>query len=221
MDEIDELVRRAAPPALGSHPVNAAEARAIARAIADERRPRYVRLRSGVGVALLSIGLVGVGTTAAVAGPALLSWVGWTPDAAVQRTFELSAGGDVGLCTVVARVVPEYGARLSDPEVEERTEKAREFMAGYDWSPVVATITAEDIEAGLVEEQAERQALKDRIEADGGNPADVPEPDRGGVATGLMVDEVSQVFDEAGHLAGGVSLEMAGQCGTGAAGGAE
>jgi len=217
MDDIDELVRRAAPPALGSDPGNAAQARAIARAVADERRPRRFRLRSGLGIAVLSIGLVGVGTTAAVAGPALLSWVGWAPDAAVQRTFELSAGREVGLCAVVARVVPEYGGQLSDAEVNERTEQAREFLAGYDWSPLVAAVTAQDIEAGLVEEQAERQALKDRIAAEGGNPGDVPDADRGIVASTLMSDEMSRVFEEAGHLAGGVSLEMAGQCGAGGA----
>ena len=44
MDEIDDLMRRSAPPALGSDPKNAAEARLIARAVATERRPPRSRL---------------------------------------------------------------------------------------------------------------------------------------------------------------------------------
>lgn len=212
MDDIDDLVRRAGPPALGSDRTNAAVARALAQAVAAERRPGRSRLRAGLGVAFLSVGLLGVGTTAAVAGPGLLSRVGWVPDAAAQRTFELDAGSDLGLCTVVARVVPEYGGGLSDAEVDERTETAREFLADYDWGPVVASIAPEDVEAALVAEQDERQASEERIGAGGGDSADVPDVDRGVVASSLMGDEMLRVFEDAGYLDGGVSLEMAGQC---------
>lgn len=220
MDEIDDLMRRSAPPALGSDPKNAAEARLIARAVATERRPPRSRLRTGLGAAILTVGLVGVGTTAAVAGPTLLGWVGWVPDASVQRTFELDAGSEIGFCAVVARVVPEYGGGLSDTEVDGRTEEAREFLADYDWGPVVASISPEDIGAALRAEQAEREASEERTGGGGGALTDVPDADHGVVVSSLMGDEMMRVFEEAGYLDGGVSLDMAGECGAETPGGA-
>ncbi len=214
MDDIDDLVRRTAPQALGLESTNATEARKIAHAVAADRRPRRSKLRTGLWAAIFSVGLVGVGTTAAVAGPALLDWVGFTPDVVVQRTFELRTGNDeLGLCTVVARVSPEYGGELSDVEVDERTQAARKFLADYDWDPFVAAITAEDIEAEFNDQQAERQALKNKIEAGGGDSADVPDAEHGIAASSLVGDEMLRLFEEAGYLDGGVSLEMAGHCG--------
>ncbi|WP_159855114.1 hypothetical protein [Rathayibacter sp. VKM Ac-2754] len=211
MDDLDDVVRRAAPLPLGADATSAAEARAIAQAVVTSRRPRRFLLRSGMGAAVIGIALVGFGTTAAVAGPALLSWVGWAPDASVQRTFELSGGNDVGRCSVVARVLPVYGGGLSDEETDDLTERARDFLAEHDWGPVIARVTADDIEAALTAEQAGRDEANAAAAA-AGRPADIPDATRGVVASSLMGDEISRVFDEAGYLTTSTSIEMAGQC---------
>ncbi|WP_146083638.1 MULTISPECIES: hypothetical protein [unclassified Rathayibacter] len=211
MDDLDDLVRRAAPPALGEDPAAADAARGIARAVAERRPPRRSWFRSGVGATVLAIGLVGVGTTAAVAGPSLLQWVGWTPDVAVQRAFELTEGADIGTCAVVARIQPEYGGGLSDEETDELTERAREFLAQHDWDPVIARVTPEAIEAALASNQAGIDEANAAAEA-AGRPADIPDATPGVIASSLMGDEIRDVLEEAGYFTTSTSIEMAGQC---------
>ncbi|GAA1800356.1 hypothetical protein [Agromyces neolithicus] len=78
MDWLDEAIRDAAPRAVGSEPTAAAWAEAVARDAvgrAVERR-NGSRLRRILGGSAIGVGLLGIGITAATAGPAVFGWVG-------------------------------------------------------------------------------------------------------------------------------------------------
>ncbi|MFB9311254.1 hypothetical protein BJY17_002930 [Agromyces hippuratus] len=92
-DWLDEAVRRGAPRPLGAEPVAASEAVAVAHAVAAaERNGRRMSRRGAfLGGAALSLGILGLGVTAAAAAPAVIDWLGWTPDVVAQRSFDMNA----------------------------------------------------------------------------------------------------------------------------------
>ena len=205
MEGLDDAVRRAAPPALGAVPQVAAQSQTLARVIAGTARSyRTAGWRRILGGSVILAGVFGVGVSAAVAGPALFEWVGWAPDAIVQRTFTIADGSALGLCEVVARVVREGG--VPEATAQQRTDDARRFLRDHEWGPAVSSITAEEIMSRLAVEEAHRASL-----AAGG--ADVPPASVGLVASQLMGERISEAFDRAGYLQPGVSLEMSGYCG--------
>ncbi|MCD2440654.1 hypothetical protein LQ757_00025 [Agromyces sp. SYSU K20354] len=215
MDSVDEVVRRAAPRALGAELAAAEQAEAVARAVvaAETReRSRTSRLRRFLGGAALGIGILGLGVTAAAAAPAVIDWLGWTPDIVAQRSFELQDGSDLGLCEVFIRVAPEYRQHdLSDAEVDKRTEEARRFLTEHDWEPLIASITTDEIQAAyeLEVEQSVAYTDPDSI-ASGATP---PPATYSGAAIQVMKDRISDEFSRAGHLRQGVGLEgAAGPC---------
>src|SRR5688572_20042051 len=122
-DWLDEAVRRGAPQPLGAEPGTAGEAVAVANAVAAAERSgrRMSRRGAFLGGAALSLGILGLGVTAAAAAPAVIDWLGWTPDVVAQRSFDFGAGADLGLCEVFIRVLPEPSGDLSAAEVERRT----------------------------------------------------------------------------------------------------
>ncbi|WP_448811731.1 hypothetical protein [Agromyces bauzanensis] len=215
MDWLDEAVREAAPPALGSSPGTREHAETVAKETATHRaRPRARRPRSGklAGGIALGLGILGLGIGAAAASPSVIEWLGWTPDIIAQRTFDLGDGAELGLCEVFVRVTPEYGA-VPDEEADRRTEAARQFLTDHDWDPVIESITASEIQAALERETTQRES----IATDTVTP---PPATLSGAATGLIADRISAEFEGAGHLQPGVSLEAtAGPC-TGASEGA-
>ncbi|MGR0318696.1 hypothetical protein [Agromyces sp. ZXT2-3] len=217
MDWLDEAVREAAPPALGSSPGAREHAEAVAREAATHHaRPRARRPRSGklAGGIALGLGILGLGIGAAAASPAVIEWLGWTPDIVAQRTFDLGDGSELGLCEVFVRVTPEYGA-VPNEEVDRRTEAARRFLTNHDWDPVIQSITATEIQAALERETAQRES----VTTDTVTP---PPATLSGVATGLIADRISAEFEHAGHSQPGVSLEAAaGPCANASEGAAQ
>ena len=205
MNWVDDVVRNAAPPAFGSEPAAAGAAEAIARSVVAKRareRAGLSRLRRLIWGTTLGIGVLGLGITAATAGPAVFEWVGWTPDVVAQRSFELAGGPDLGLCEVLIRVVPDYNA-VSKEEADRRTAEARRFLAENDWEPFITSITESEIQAAFAEEIARRSvAMPDGT---------IPPPASLSLVVGqLMGDRISDEFERAGHLRQGVSLEGAG-----------
>ncbi|MDQ0893618.1 hypothetical protein [Agromyces ramosus] len=209
MDWVDEVVRNAAPPPLGDDSAVAEQAAAVARAVVaaqTRERARISRLRGFLGGTALGIGVLGLGVTAATAGPAVFAWLGWTPDVVAQRSFELGDGSEPGLCEVFIRVIPEYHD-ISNEEADRRTEEARKFLTGHDWEPLIASITESEIQTAFAEEVARRSAAL----AGSTTP---PPATLSGAATDVMFDRFSAEFERAGHLQHGVSLEAAaGPCG--------
>lgn len=212
MDPVDEVVRRAAPRALGVEPAAAEQAAAIARAVvaAETReRPRVSRLRRFLGGVTLGIGIVGLGITAAAAAPAVIDWLGWTPDVVAQRSFDLDLGDgpELGLCEVFVRVTPEYRHHdLSDAEVDKRTEEARRFLTEHDWEPLIGSITEGEIQAAFAAEVAQRSVPM----SDGTMP---PPASMSLVVAQLMGERISNEFQKGGYLRQGVGLEeAAGPC---------
>ncbi|GAA1800364.1 hypothetical protein [Agromyces neolithicus] len=125
-----------------------------------------------------------------------------------QRTFTFDDGADLGLCEMLIRVVPEYRNSehyddVSHDEVDRRTEEARRFLIENDWDPLIASITAGEIEAEFAADQARRSEPM----ADGTLP---PPAAISGAATDLIWHRVSDEFERAGHLHPGVALEAAG-----------
>lgn len=207
-EQIDDAVRRAAPPPLGADGALRAEARQVGRAVAAFRRPPGP-WHGVFAASVLAAGLLGVGVTGAVAGPAMIDWVGWVPDAAVQRTFTIAQGTPLGPCEVVARVVQEGG--VAEDVAAARAESARRFLARHDWDALTASITAEDI----ADELAAEEARRGKVTSDGTQP---PAASPGLAASQLMGELLREEFVDAGHLQPGVSLEMSGRCGTPAEG---
>lgn len=205
MERLDDAIRSAAPRPLGADPAIAAQSQELARVIArtGNRRGAGRSWRRILGGSMIGAGLFGVGVTAAVAGPALFEWIGWTPDAVVQRTFAIADGSPLGLCEVVARVVPEGG--VPEATAQKRTEDARRFLGEHEWGLVVSSITAEEIANELAAEESRRASL-----AAGG--AEVPPVSAGVVASRMMGERIFEEFDRAGHMQPGVSLEMGGHC---------
>lgn len=218
MDDLDSLVRKAAPRGWGDDPETAQHARQVAQAVADESRERQgsYRFRRLLGGLALGVGIAGFGVTAATAGPTLLAWVGWEPEAMVQRSFDVVEDGAV--CQVVARVQPEYRG-VSTEEADRRTGEARAFLATYDWDRAVESITPADIDAAFAVEQARRAPLIAEAERDGrdaeaeANGVGVPPTlTKASVASQLMVEKLSAAFEAGGYLRGGTSLELASEC---------
>lgn len=210
MDWIDEAVRHAAPPALGADARTAAEAEAFARSVVSglRERRRGSRLRRIIAGSALSVGIVGLGVTAATAGPAVIDWTGWTPDVVAQRSFDLKDGTELGLREVFFSVQPYYRDHdVSDKEVDRRTEAARKFLTEHDWAPLIASITADDIQARYELEVERRVAFTDPASvASGATP---PPATYSIAATGLIGERVSAEFEQAGYLVQGVGLEAA------------
>lgn len=163
------------------------------------------RLRRLITGSALGIGVLGLGVTAATAGPAVFEWAGWTPDVVAQRSFTFDDGSDVGLCEVFVRVVPDY-SDLSNDDVERRTTEARTFLAEHDWDPVIESITVNEIETAFEAEVARREA----ITTDGMTP---PAATISVVASRLMDSRIVEEFERAGHMQAGVLIESAGHCG--------
>lgn len=208
MDRFNEILRNAAPPSLGANPATAECAQATARAVLADasRRNRFPRLRKIIAGSALSIGILGLGATAAVAGPAVAVWLNWTPDIVAQQSFDLGQGSELGLCEVFIRVAPEYGT-VSDQEADRRTKEARTFLTEHDWEPLMASITDQDIEAAF----AVATDRRSRPMTDGTMP---PPATLSRSATGLMFERFTTEFEQAGQLGDGVSLEAAaGPCG--------
>lgn len=210
MDWVDVVVRQATPPALGADPALAAEAEALALSVVvglRKRRPGS-RLRRILAGSALGVGIVGLGVTAATAGPAVIDWMGWTPDLVAQRSFEWKGGTDLGLCEVFFSVQPQYREReVPDEEVDRRTEAARKFLAERDWDPLIASITIAEIEAEYDREVERRVAFTDPASAASG--ATPPPATLTMAATRVMGERVSAEFEQAGHLRHGVGLEVA------------
>ncbi|HEY9323746.1 MAG TPA: hypothetical protein VIP50_02350, partial [Agromyces sp.] len=195
---------------LGAEPVAANEAVAVAHAVVAARRTgrkRMSRRGAFLGGAALSLGILGLGVTAAAAAPAVIDWLGWTPDVVAQRSFDFGAGADLGLCEVFIRVLPEPSGDLSAAEVERRTEAARVLLTEHDWEPLIESITEREIQAAYELEVAQRAAFTgpDGI-ASGATP---PPATMSTAATLVIADRISDEFERAGHLRGGVSLEQA------------
>lgn len=205
MDWFDEVVRHAASPALGADAATAAEAEVLALSVvaALRERRRGSRLRRIIAGSALSVGILGLGVTAATAGPAVIDWLGWTPDVVAQRTFELKDGSDLGLCEVFIRVEPDYPDDVPKEEVDRRTAEARTFLTEHDWDPLIASITTAEIEAAYQLEVERRAAYSI---ASGTIP---PPATYSTEATQVIVDRVSAEFEQAGYLKQGVSLESA------------
>lgn len=203
MDWLDEAVRHAAPPTLGADPVTAAEAGALAGSIVSRLRERRrgTSLRRLFAGSALSLGIVGLGVTAATAGPAVIDWLGWTPDVIAQRSFDVEEASGLGLCEVFIRVSPEY-RDVSDEDADRRTEEARKFLTEHDWEPLIASISANEIQTAFAEEVAQRSVPL----PDGTMP---PPATMSLVVTQLMANRISTEFDRAGQLRPGVSLEAA------------
>ncbi|WP_022886666.1 hypothetical protein [Glaciibacter superstes] len=212
MDWLDEAVRHAAPPALGADPVTAGHAKATARAVLVEAPRRTTFLRRIIAGSALGIGIVCLGVTAATAGPAVIDWLGWTPDVVAQRSFDFVGGSDLGLCEVFIRVEPYYRDHdVPDDEVDRRTEAAWTFLTEHDWDPLIASITIEEIEAAYQLEVERRVAYTDPASiASGATP---PPATYSIAATQVMSDRISAEFEQAGFLKQGVSLgSAAGPC---------
>lgn len=210
MDDLDAQIQRSAPRAFGEDPEAAEFARFAAQEAASRARPSALRSRYKRYLSILGVttGLITVGVSAAVAAPAVLDWVGWTPEATVQRSFDI--GEDGAVCQLVARVVPEY-RNISAAEADRRTQEARVFLTEYDWDRVVASITTADIDAELAIEQARRTELAAIADADGATP---PPPATPELAAGnLMATKIFDAFEKAGFLRTGTSIELAGDCG--------
>ncbi|WP_430648093.1 hypothetical protein [Agromyces sp. GXS1127] len=204
MDWLDEFVRDAAPPALGSSPGTDVLAAAVAAAAVESGRPGsghagLRRLAGGIGVGL---GVLAVGVGAAAATPAVIDWLGWSPDVVAQRTFDLGDGQSLGLCEVFIRVTPEYGGAVSNEEADRRTEAARGFLTEHDWDPLIASITADQIRSEYEADQARRDASTT-------DTATPPPATLSGAATHLIADRISAEFALAGHLQDGVAIEAA------------
>ncbi|WP_175115966.1 hypothetical protein [Plantibacter sp. MCCC 1A11337] len=146
--------------------------------------------------------------SAAAAAPAVLDWVGWAPEATVQRSFDI--GEDGAVCQLVARVVPEH-RNISTAEADRRTQEARVFLTEYDWDSVVASITEADIDTELTIEQARRAELARIAEVNGTTPPPAATPES--VAGNLMATKIFDAFEHAGFLRTGTSVELAGNCG--------
>jgi hypothetical protein len=207
MDWLDEAVQRAVPRAFGADPAAAEQAEAIARAVVagSGDRFRVSRLRRFMGGSALGIGLLGLGVTAAAAGPAVIEWLGWTPDVVAQRSFDLGEGSELGLCEVFIHVDPAYqDIDVSNEEADRRTEEARKFLTEHDWEPLIASITASEIESAYAEEVAQRSMPL----PDGTMP---PPATLSLVVSHLMGDRISDEFERAGYLRPGVGLEAAGR----------
>ncbi|QEO14557.1 hypothetical protein FLP10_09090 [Agromyces intestinalis] len=214
-DPLDDLVRAAAPTALGE----ADETRELALALAvaaaqpaNRRRRRTGRLAITV---MLGLGLLGAGVGAAAAVPAIAGWLDWAPDAVAERSFEFGEGTPLGRCEVLVRVQPVYGA-LPDSEVDGRLEQARRFLADENWDDELASITEREVRAALQQDQAKR----DQLAAE--DPSVTPPPATLSLAaTRIMYARFAAEFEQAGFFDdGSVSLEAAaGPC-DGARGGA-
>jgi len=206
MDWVDEAVRGAAPRALGAEPAAVEQAEVVARAVVarSRERARVSRLRKFIGGSTLAIGLLGLGVTAATAGPAVIDWVGWTPDVIAQRSFDLGDGSELGLCEVFIHVDPVYrDVDVSNEEADRRTEEARRFLTEHDWDPLIASITESEIRVAYAAEVAQRSVPT----SDGTMP---PPASLSLVVAQLMGDRISNEFERAGYLRQGVGLEAAG-----------
>ena len=203
MDWFDEAVQRAAPPALGADPATAAEAEVLALSVVGglRERRRGSRLRRIIAGSALSVGIVGLGVTAATAGPAVIDWLGWTPDVVAQRSFELQDGSDLGLCEVFIRVEPNYG-HVPDEEVDRRTEEARTFLTEHDWDPLIASITTDEIEA------AYQREVESRVESIASG-ATAPPASYSIAATRAIAARFSAEFRRAGYPIEEVGLTFA------------
>lgn len=158
-----------------------------------------------MGGSALGIGLLGLGVTAAAAGPAVIDWLGWTPDVVAQRTFDLGDGSELGLCEVFIHVDPAHqDVDVSEEEADRRTEEARKFLTEHDWEPLIGSITEREIEAAYAAEVAQRSMPL----PDGTMP---PPATLSLVASKLMGDRISNEFERAGYLRPGVGLEAAGR----------
>ncbi|WDH77405.1 hypothetical protein PTQ19_07545 [Microbacterium esteraromaticum] len=214
MDWFDEAVGQAAPPALGADPAAAAQADALARSVASVLRQRRLgsRVRRILTGSALSLGIIGLGVTAATAAPAVIDWFGWTPDIVAQRSFQLEDGTSLGLCEVFIGVEPYYdNDDVPDEEIDRRTEEARKFLTEHDWDPLIASITTAEIEAAYELEVERRVAFTDPASiASGATP---PPATYSIAATRVIADRVNAEFRRAGHLIDSVSLQFgAGPC---------
>lgn len=204
MDWLDEAVRGAAPRALGAEQAAAEQAEAVARAVVAGSRggAGVSRFRRFITGAALGISVLGLGVTAATAGPAVIDSAGWTPDVVSQRSFSFNDGFKLGLCEVVFSAQPDYTRDVSDEEADRRTEEARKFLTEHDWEPLIASITEGEIRAAFEEEVAQRALVLP--EGNTQFPATMSI-----AATQLMADRVGAEFERAGYLRDGVSLAAA------------
>lgn len=208
-DWLDEVVRRSAPRALGEQPVAEAEAVGVARAVATaerNRRRRMPRPCRFIGGAALSLGILGLGVTAAAAAPAIVEWLGWTPDIVAERTFDFGRR-DIGLCTVYIGAEPVYRhVDVTDEEADRRTEEARRFLTEHDWRPLLDSITESDVQA----EYTRMAILRSEPMDDGTMP---PPATFSLAATEVIHDRIAEKFEQGGYLREGVSLSAgAGPC---------
>ncbi|NQX17972.1 hypothetical protein [Rathayibacter sp. VKM Ac-2857] len=200
-DPLDDLIRHAAPPTRQSFPATRGDAERLARVIIEEahqggRRPPRRRRHLWL-VGTLSLAGLGLGVAGAVAGPVILDWAGFVPDAAVQRSFDLGDGQGNVLCQVAIQVEPDYSAGPA-ADVEREAREARVFLSSHDWDPTIASVDAEARRVAIEQEQADADA--------GGFTADP-----GIAVTRLIADRIIEQFRDAGYGTG-VSIESAGGC---------
>jgi len=179
----------------------------IARAhITPRRRPHH---RTKFSVLLAGALVLGTATTAAAV-PAIVAWAPWEPDVSVQRVFTLDTG-ETASCTLVMKVLPDYAATTEN--LDRNVEVARVFLRDHDWSSIVRQGSRQADEAlRLSTDAAETQIKFDEAQrklGTGPTPALTPAaspPASTSVASDMSTD-VQQVFQRAGLLKAGVSVE--------------
>lgn len=199
MDD-DELMRRvaAATPAIAQRTNTVREA--IDEVMADARPSRRRRRRALIAGASLSVVLLG-GASVAVADPALLDWLRFTPDRTIQH---VNADGD--LCTAGMIVRPE-GVSTEDPSFLA----AREILLSIDFDTIKATGSAQDGDALAAAAKA-----KSFEEWNTAHPDATMQPAPDDPETGRVLQSVYQLITD-GLKARGldpshVSLESGGSC---------
>jgi hypothetical protein len=172
-------------------PAVAAAVRELVRTVAASDGAKVGRRRHRIKmIAGLCLALVLGGGTAATAGPALLAWAPWAPDAVIERAFPISGSAGSASCAVIVRVVPDPQTGGSDADT--RLREAREFLQQHDWTTLdasIADIPAKELRGMTAQGISEQLMLTLRVG-----------------------DQVGAQFEAAGHLGRGVALESAGRC---------
>ena len=129
MDDIDEMLTRAAPDAVDPLSDPARSARGLALSVAASRPRR--RMRWPLGVAVAGALLVG-GTATAAAAPALFDWSWGSADTLSVQEFPV--GDDAAGQSCAMALWAEAADPDPTPEVSAAVQRAQEFLRDHDWS---------------------------------------------------------------------------------------
>jgi len=194
-------------------------ARRLALAVSQENATAW-RSRHRVKFAVLLAGALVVGSaTTAAAVPAIVAWAPWEPDATVQRSFTLDTGQSAS-CTMVMKVLPDLATATDD--LDRNVKDARVFLRDHDWSAILRLGSRQAKEAlRLSAAAAETQSKFDEAQgaaATSASPAPSPKAPLS-ESTSIAADvstRVQEVFQSAGVLKAGVSVESQIECTDGA-----